>query len=93
MRNLQTQAKVLIFIQSHHITDMAQLIQSIETINEKYKDLADNIKKAEQRLDTLAQHIAQYESRKAHRAVYNECAGIKNNPKKRETYYARPTAS
>ena len=41
------------FIQSHNITDMAQLVRTIESINEKYKDLADNIKKAERRLDTL----------------------------------------
>ena len=88
IRNLQIQANVLMFIQSHKITDMAQLVNTIETINEKYKNLADNIKKAERRLDTLAQHIAQYESRKAHRAVYNEYAKLKD-PKKREAYYAR----
>jgi len=33
------------FIQSHNITGMANLVQTIETINEKYKDLADTIKK------------------------------------------------
>jgi hypothetical protein len=87
IRNLKTQANVLMFIQSHNITDMTQLVNTIESINDKYKDLADTIKKAERRLDTLSQHIAQYESRKQHRAVYNEYAGIKNNPKKREAYY------
>lgn len=91
VRNLQTQAKILIFIQSHNITDMAQLVQSIETINKKYKDLADNIRKAERRLDTLSQHISQYESRRAHRAVYNEYAKLKD-PKKREAYYAKHSA-
>ena len=89
LRSLKTQASVLAFIQSHKITDMAQLVNIIETINENYKDLADNIKKAERRLDTLSQHITQYESRRAHRAVYNEYAGIKNNPKKREAYYTK----
>jgi vacuolar-type H+-ATPase subunit I/STV1 len=88
IRNLQTQAKVLVFIQSHNVTDMAQLVQTVETINEKYKDLADKIQKAERRLDTLATHVTQYESRRAHRAVYNEYAGIKD-PKKREAYYAK----
>ena len=91
VRNLQTQAKILIFIQSHNITDMAQLVQTIETINKKYKDLADNIRKAERRLDTLSQHITQYESRRAHRAVYNEYAKLKD-PKKREAYYAKHSA-
>jgi len=79
------------FIQSHNITDIANLVQTIETINEKYKDLADNIQKVERRLDTLSQHIAQYESRRAHRAVYNEYAGIKD-PKKKEAYYAKHSA-
>ncbi|MCL1914824.1 MAG: hypothetical protein FWG10_13355 [Eubacteriaceae bacterium] len=59
LRSLKTQASVLSFIQSHKITDMTQLVSTIETINENYKDLADNIKKAERRLDTLAQHISQ----------------------------------
>ena len=88
VRNLQTQANVLVFIQRNNITDMAQLVRAIETINEKYKDLADKIQKAERRLDTLATHITQYESRRAHRAVYNEYAEIKD-PKKREAYYAK----
>jgi len=91
LRNLKTQASVLSFIQSHKITDMAQLVSTIETINENYKDLADNIRKAERRLDTLSQHILQYESRRAHRAVYNEYAGIKD-PKKREAYYTKHSA-
>ena len=88
IRNLQTQAKVLVFIQQHNITDMAQLVQVTETVNEKYKDLAENIQKIERRLDTLATHITQYETRRDNRAVWNEYAGIKD-PKKREAYYAK----
>ena len=88
IRNLKTQASVLVFVQSHNITDMAQLARTIETINENYKDLADKIQKTERRLDTLAQHITQYESRRAHRAVYNEYAKLKDL-KKRESYYAK----
>ena len=88
IRSLQTQASVLMFIQSHNITDMAQLVQTIETINEDYKELADKIQKVERRLDTLAQHLEQCEIRKQHRAVYNEYAKLKD-PKKREVYYAK----
>ena len=88
IRNLQTQARVLVFIQQHNITDMAQLVQTIETINENYKDIADKIQKAERRLDTLAQHITMHDTRAQHRAVYNEYAKQKD-PKKRETYYAK----
>lgn len=88
LRNLQTQAKVLVFIQRNNITDMAQLVRTIETINEKYKDIADKVQKAERRLDTLATHITMYETRTQHRAVYNEYAKTKD-PKKREAFYAK----
>lgn len=70
---------------------MAQLVTTIETINENYKDLADNIRKAERRLDTLSQHIKQYENRRAYRAVYNEYAKLKDL-KKREAYYTKHSA-
>ena len=83
IRNLQTQASVLVFIQQHNITDMAQLVQVTETVNENYKDLAENIQKIERRLDTLTTHIAQYDTRKEHRPIYNEYVGIKD-PKKKE---------
>jgi len=87
IRNLKTQASVLVFLQRYNITDMAQLVQTIETINEKYKDLADKVQKIERRLD-IATHITQYETRKDNRAVYNEYAKEKD-PKKREAYYAK----
>ena len=88
IRNLQTQAKVLVFIQQHNVTDMAQLVQVTETINEKYKDFAETVQKVDRRLATLSQHISQYDSRKEHRPVYNEYAGIKD-PMKKETFYAK----
>ena len=79
------------FIQSHNITDISNLVTAVETINEKYKDLADNIQKAERRLDTLATHITQYETRRDNRAIYNEYAKEKD-PKKRAAYYAKHSA-
>jgi DNA repair exonuclease SbcCD ATPase subunit len=87
IRNLQTQAKVLVFIQQYNITVMAQLVQVTETVNEKYKDFAEYIQKIERRLDTLTQHITQYDTRAQHRAVWNEYAKQKD-PKKKEAYYA-----
>jgi len=81
-------AKVLIFVQNNGITYMAQLVRKIETINEEYKEIADNIRKAERRLDTLATHITQCETRAQHRAVYNAYAKEKD-PKKREAYHAK----
>ena len=71
IRNLKKQASILMFIKSHNIIDMAHLVHTIETINEKYKGFVEKIQKAERRLDTLATHISQYETRRAHRTVYN----------------------
>ena len=47
-------------------------------------------KEPERRLDTLSQHITQYESRKQHRAVYSDAK--QKDPKKREAYYAKHSA-
>jgi len=87
LRNLKARAKVLIFLQHNNITDMAHLVQKIESINNEYKDLAEKIKPIERRLDTLAHHIAQYENRKQYRAIYNDY--VKLNPKKRDDFYAK----
>ena len=69
IRNLKTQASVLMFIQSHNITDMAQLVNTIETINESYKDLADKIRKYGKRSvqgrEGLPQHRYERQNRPA----------------------------
>jgi hypothetical protein len=86
LRNLKAKASVLVFLQNNNITDMTHLVQKIESINDEYKDVADKVQKAERRLDTLANHFAQYENHKEHKAVYNEYAKLKD-PKKRDAYY------
>ena len=73
------------FLQNNNITDMAHLVQKMESINNEYKDIADKIKPIERRLDMLSTHIFQYENHKQHRAVYNEYAKL--DPKKRNAYY------
>jgi len=87
LRNLKAKASVLVFLQDNNITDMAHLVQKVESINSEYKDIADKIKPVERRLDTLATHISQHENYKQHRAVYNEYAKL--DPKKRDAYYAK----
>jgi hypothetical protein len=87
IRNLKTQASVLVFIQQYNITDMEQFIRANETVNEKYKDIADKIQKIERRLDTLATHISQYEIGRDNKTVYSDYGKIKD-PKKKETYYS-----
>ena len=87
IRNLQTQAKILMFLQQNSITDITSLVEKIETINREYKDLADKINPVERRLETLAAHLEQCEILQQHRAVYNHY--VKLNPKIREAYYAK----
>ena len=88
LRNLKARASVFVFLQRNNITDMAHLVQKIESINNEYKDLSDKIKPIERRLDTLATHLEQCEIRKQHRAVYNDYAKLKD-PKKRDAFYAK----
>jgi hypothetical protein len=70
--NLKTQAAVLAFLQNNHITDMAQLVEKVTQMNEQLYDVSGKIKKSERRLDTLAQHLAQYDNYKQHSAVYKK---------------------
>ena len=90
VRNLQTQANILIFLQQNGVTDVTQLVRKIETINREYKELADKIKPVEQRLEQLEYFMAQQAVRVQHRAVYNEYARL--DPKKREPFYAKHKA-
>lgn len=83
--NLKTRAKVLIFLQNNNISDMSQLVNKIESINEEYKELADKIKPVERRLVTLTQHLAQYENYKTHKTIYDKYKQL--NPKKQEAFY------
>ena len=86
LRNLKAKASVLVFLENNNIDDMTHLVQKIESINNEYKDIADKVQKVERRLDTLANHFAQYENHKENKAVYNEYDKLKD-PKKRDAYY------
>jgi hypothetical protein len=85
LRNLKTQAKVLIFLQENKITDMAQLADKVTRINEKFYEVSNSIKKVERRLDTLEQHLAHYDNYKRYKAVYEKHRQL--DPKKRDAFY------
>jgi len=72
IRSLQTQAKVLIFLQENHITSVEDFADTIVRKNEQLKTVADDIKKAERRLETLAVHLAHAENNRQHKAVYQK---------------------
>ena len=85
--NLKTQASVFMFLQNNNITDMTQLVDKVTKINKDFLEVSDNIKKVDRRLETLTQHISQYENYKTHKPVYDKYKKL--NPKKQETFYEK----
>ena len=85
LRNLKARASVLMFLQRNHIDNMEQLVNRITDINEEFKEVSDEIKKVERRLDTLALHFHHYENYKKHKDMYAKYKKL--DPKKAEAFY------
>jgi uncharacterized protein YukE len=72
IRNLQSSAKVLIFLQENNIANVEDFADTIVRINERLKNVTDEIKKADRRLDTLATHLTHNKNINAHRVAYQK---------------------
>jgi len=72
VRSLQTQAKVLIFLQENNISNLEDFADTVVRKNERLKEVTDDIKKGERRLETLAVHLAHAENNRQHKAVYQK---------------------
>ena len=72
VRNLQTQAQILIFLQQNNIATVEDFADTVVRKNERLKVVTDDIKKAERRLETLAVHLAHAENNRTHKAVYQK---------------------
>ena len=72
VRSLQTQAKVLIFLQENNINSIEDFADTVISKNERLKIVTDDIKKAERRLETLAVHLTHAENNRQHKAVYQK---------------------
>lgn len=83
--DLKTQARVLSFLQNNNITDMAQLAEKVTLMNEKLYEVSDEIKKIDRRLDTLAQHLIQYDNYKQHKKLYETFKSTET--KKQDVFY------
>ena len=83
--DVKTQSKVLIFLQSNHIGGMDDFVNKITQVNEDLQSVSEEIKKVDRRLDTLAQHLAQVEIRRQHRAVYEKYSSLRG--KQGEAFY------
>jgi len=84
IRNLQTQAKVLMFLQHNDIADMEQLAGKVERMSHRHYEVANDIKSKTRRINTLTHHLEQCEIQKQHRAVYQKYRQL--DPKKRSAY-------
>jgi hypothetical protein len=81
---LQTQAKVLCFLQENGITGAEQLADKMEQMSGQHYDCANAIKEKTRRINTLTKHLEQYEITKQHKAVYTKYQQL--DPKKRGAY-------
>ena len=85
--DLKTQASVFMFLQNNGITDMEHLVDKVTKMNDDFLEVSDNIKKVDRRLETLTQHLAQYENYKTHKPVYDKYRRL--DPKKQEGFYEK----
>jgi hypothetical protein len=72
IRNLQSQAKVLIFLQENNIANVEDFADTIIRKNERLKSVTDDIKKAERRLGTLAVHLTHANNNRQHKAIHQK---------------------
>lgn len=80
IRNLQTQAKILMFLQQNNIANVKDFADTVSRMHYRLKDVTDAIKKADRRLGTLATHLSHNENINAHKAVARKYKGMKPNP-------------
>jgi len=85
VRNLQTQANVLMFLQKHNITDMEQLVHRITQINEEYREVSEEIKKVDRKIDLRATHLYHYEVYKKNKPIYDQHAKLP--PKQAQAFF------
>ena len=72
IRSLQTQAKVLIFLQENDIYSVEDYTNKVVEMYSQLQATSSDIKSTERRLETLATHLGHNENYKAHRAVYKK---------------------
>jgi len=85
IRDLQTKAKVLVFLQKYKVSDMGQLLGSVEKIFNDFKNASEEIRKVDRRMDTLKTHLAQVEIRRKRKKVYEHYNQLKG--KKSDAFY------
>ena len=83
--NLKEMAKTLIYLQENGLTDLGELEKACDAAVQKFNDLGDQMKAAEQRMkdiSELQEHIGAYSKTREIYAQYRKLAG-----RKREKFY------
>jgi hypothetical protein len=89
VKNVQTYAKVLMFVQQNSVYNLEQLAVKVEDMSQKHYDTASAIKEKSRRIGTLNKHLEQYEILKQTKGVYQKCAKL--DPKKRGAFEEKHT--
>ena len=88
IRNLQTRAKILIFLQQNDIGGIEQLANKVEQMNSRHYEVANEIREVNRRIDTLNLHLAHVENKKKHKGVFQQYRQTKK-PKECDAFYAK----
>ena len=87
IRNIQTQAKVLIFLKENSITDVEQLAATVRRMHERQYDVTNKLRTVKRRTDTLTLHLEHCDNLKEHKAIYQKYRQL--DSKKRDAYYKK----
>ena len=85
LSNLKTKSKVLLFLQKYKVSDMESLAAAVESIQTKFKEVADEIKKVDRRMDTLKTHLAQCENFREYKKYHDKHGKL--NGRKADEYF------
>ena len=85
IRNLQTRAKVLVFLSNNGIEDFSQLAGKVEKLHSDFGDVSNAIKSKERRLNVLSVHLAQWDIHMQHEATYKKYKTLPQ--KKQDAFY------
>ncbi|MDR0326032.1 MAG: hypothetical protein LBI19_08080 [Oscillospiraceae bacterium] len=85
--DVKAMANALIFLQENGIADIAELAATVKRMHKQQYDVADKLKKANRRFDTLTLHLAHHDNLKEHKAVYQKYRQL--DLKKRNAYHKK----
>jgi len=85
INNLQASAKVLNFLSENNINSVEEFADKVIQIHERLRDVANEIKSKERRLNKLAEHLARADNHKKYKGVYQKYNQLPE--KKRDVFY------